>query len=60
LKRAHELRKLLALNTTGLKRLIRQPSSAGQTNSLPLKQYVTSQQNLVYHCRAIHEAVMNN
>ena len=25
----------------------------------PLKQYVTSQQNLVHHCRAIHQAVMN-
>jgi NAD kinase len=25
----------------------------------PLKQYVTSQQNLVRHCRAIHETVMN-
>ena len=25
----------------------------------PLKQYVTSRQNLVRHCRAIHEAVMN-
>ena len=26
----------------------------------PLKQYVTSQQNLVHHCRATHEAVMND
>jgi hypothetical protein len=26
----------------------------------PIKQFVTSRQNLVRHCRAIHEAVMNH
>ena len=34
LKGAHELRKLLALNTTGLKRLIRQPFSADEMYNL--------------------------